>query len=756
MRSRSLAGLLCRKPFQPLPDMTLRSAAAALVLFAPGLAAAQAAQDLRLVAPDGQFVVVDRDAYGVPHISAPTETALFFGQGFAVAQDRLFQMEQFWRAATGRLAEIAGPAAVTQDKQARTVFYTPAERTAQFSALSPPVRSMMTAYVAGINAYIDSTAANPARYLPFEYTRPPLAQIGIERWDQNKLVAVLQLFMRRFGEIGGEELTRMAELDAQGAAWFETNRPVNDPAAPTTIRNGAAAAPTAPASLARYPAGVAAFAAQGSAAAQAIKADVDAALMGAGVPLSFGSFAAVVSAGRAEAGDPLLLGAPQMGAPAATTKAVTSEVELVGPNGLHIAGMTVPGIPGIIIGRTNGRAWTLTTGFTDNVDTYIETLTSASTYRYNGQSRPFEAIPETFRVLGGANQTDVHFRTVHGPVYFLNAQAGFAAAWRYSFWNRELDMVEAFYSIWRAESIGAFQAAAERVTMSFNLFYADDAGDIAFWHVGKYPVRPGSVDPRLPAMGDGSEEWVGEMAFAAQPQERNPSQGYYVNWNNKPAPWWPQGDNVTWAAGRGRAYNGVRFLDDALRAAGQVSFDELQNLTRVARTNGTYNEYPGTYQQVVELSTTCTRRAENVIPPGQSGFVNRAGVPSPNFADQWALYQSSTGTGDVLMKPFTFAGSITCTAGEDTPSEMGLSLSAPAPNPAAGRTAITLRLDAPSSVRVTVVDALGREVAVVQDGSLVAGDHRVSVDTRALPAGVYVVRAAVGARVVTRRLVVAR
>ena len=739
--------------------MTLRSASLPLLvlLLLPGLAAAQAAQDLTLVAPDGQSVVIDRDAYGVPHIAAPTETALFFGQGFAVAQDRLFQMETFWRAATGRLSEIQGAAALTQDKQVRTVYYTPAERQAQFTALSGPVQTMMTAYVAGINAYIDSTASNPAVYKPYEYTQLPLNQVGIERWDQDKLVAVLQLFMRRFGEIGGEELTRMAELDAQGAEWFEANRPINDPSAPTTIRVVLTASVThPPASLDRYPAGAVAFARAASEATQQIKAETDATLSGLGVPLKFGSFAAVVAPSLSESGHALLLGAPQMGAPAVNQKAVTSEVELTGPGGLHLAGMTVPGIPGIIIGRTAGRAWTLTTGYTDNVDTYLETLTSASTYSYGGQDLSFQPIQETFHVLGGAAESYTHLRTVHGPVYFQDPNNQFVAAWKYTFWKRELGMVEAFYAIWRAGSVDDFQAAAARVTMSFNLFYADDTGEVAYWHVGKYPVRPGTVDPRLPAMGDGSEEWVGEIPFAAQPQQRNPPQGFFVNWNNKPAPDWPQGDNVTWAPGRGHAYDGVTFLDAYLQSVGDISFEQLQQLPRVVRSNGTYDEYPGTYQQVIEFGDACTARAENVIPPGQSGFVDAAGVPSPNFADQWALYQSSTVDGDVVMKPFTYGGATVCTAGAEAPSGAGFGLSAPAPNPAVGRASLTMRLEAPSHVHVTLVDALGREVAVLADAAMAAGETPVSVATRALAPGVYVVRAVADGRVATRRLVVTR
>ena len=62
-------------------------------------------QDLNLTAPDGSAVTIERDSFGVPHISSATETGVFFGQGFAVAQDRLFQLEQHRRAAEGKLGE---------------------------------------------------------------------------------------------------------------------------------------------------------------------------------------------------------------------------------------------------------------------------------------------------------------------------------------------------------------------------------------------------------------------------------------------------------------------------------------------------------------------------------------------------------------------------------------------------------------------------------------------------------------------------
>ena len=731
--------------------MTLRFPLAALLLAAP-LVSAQTAQDVTLVATGGEAVTIDRDSYGVPHIQSSTEAGVFFGQGFATAQDRLFQMETFWRTALGRLAELQGPAALNQDRQIRTVYYTTAERQAQFAELSPRLQTMISAYVDGINAYIDSTGANPSAYLPVQY-----AQGGFqpERYSVDKAMAVMQFFIRRFGEIGGQELTRLAELQAQGPAWFEENRPVNDPTAPTTIEAGS----QAPRMSYSYdgPPVDPAVAAQVAADRDALTAS----LVEHGVPHKFGSFAAVISAAMTEAGRVLLLGAPQMGLPTVNAKAVTAEYELLvgsaGAGGLHVAGMSVPGIPGVIIGRTRGRAWTFTTGATDNTDTFTLTLGQPTaqgvpTYLYNGELRTAEAITTTINVAGGSPETYTSFRSVHGPVYQVDASNGRAYAFQYAFWERELEMAEALLDAWDAESIGAFQAAAARIPVSFNMFYADADQNIAFWHVGDYPIRPGDADPRLPLAGDGSQEWVGLTAFDQQPQSVNPSQGYFANWNNKPVAWWNQGDNIPWAEGRGRFYNGVTALKDHLESVGPISFEEVQELTRVVRTNAISQEYPGTYQQVVEFAPTGEVVAENVIPPGQSGFVNAAGAPSANFSDQWAFYQSSAGSGEITMKPFTFIAAPPVDA-EGGPDESGFGIRAVYPNPSSAGATVSFAAAGPA--RVELFDALGRRLAVLHDGP--GGlESTATVDASALAPGVYVIRLMSDGQRASRRFVVAR
>ncbi len=737
--------------------MRLRYALLPLLLVAAPAALAQQAADTTLTAPGGGTVAIDRDEYGVPAITADTEAAVFYGQGFAAAQDRLFQMEAFWRAATGRTAELnPTEEAIAFDQSIRTVFYTEAERQELFDALSEPVQTLLSSFVDGVNAYIALAQSDPDRFKPFEYTQPPFSLgVPIEQWDTDKVVAVMQFFMRRFGQIGGQELERLAELELFGEEWFAENRPVNDPSAPTTMEPNA---PGAAPAFAPY-----AGPAVDPAVAEQVAEDrrrLEAQLAAMEVPRKLGSFAAAVAGSRTESGNVLLLGAPQMGEPTDSTKAVTWESELLvgdaGSPALHVAGMTVPGIPGVIIGRNAGRAWTLTTGVSDNTDTFVEVTDAALTeYLYEGEFIPFETVTTTIDVFGGDPVEYTSLRTVHGPVYATDPEAQQAFSWQFTFWRQELDMVEAFYDVWKAESIDDFEAAGRRVPMSFNLFYADKAQNIAFWHVGFYPVRPGSADPRLPLLGTGEQEWAGIVAFDALPQETNPPKGYFVNWNNKPAAWWNHGDVTPWTDGAGRSYDGVTYLEDHLQENFPLTFEELQELTCVVRTNKAYPEYPGTYQQVLEFSRFGSY-AENLVPPGQSGFISTAGVRSPNFSDQWPLYESSAGECEPEMKPFTFLGRTPVSSEPGAGPVAAPVLRAAYPNPAADVLTVLWATPTAGDVRLDVVDLLGRTVAALADGEVPAGEHRASLQTGGLAAGVYVVRLTADGATQTRRLTVVR
>ena len=117
-------------------------------------AAAIAQQDGTLTVRGLQApVTIRRDAHGVAHIRAENEHDAWFGQGFAAAQDRLWQMEFDRRRAVGRWAEAAGTGALAGDRLARRLQLGPAAK-ADVAAMSEATRAMFEAYAAGVNAFL--------------------------------------------------------------------------------------------------------------------------------------------------------------------------------------------------------------------------------------------------------------------------------------------------------------------------------------------------------------------------------------------------------------------------------------------------------------------------------------------------------------------------------------------------------------------------------------------------------------------------
>ena len=107
-------------------------------------------------------MTITRDAYGVPNIRAGNDPDLWFGVGYAIAQDRLVQLELFRRATRGRLAEVLGPTRLQSDVVARRDYYRPAELQRMLNALPAALRARFDAYADGVNAYLARLKANPA------------------------------------------------------------------------------------------------------------------------------------------------------------------------------------------------------------------------------------------------------------------------------------------------------------------------------------------------------------------------------------------------------------------------------------------------------------------------------------------------------------------------------------------------------------------------------------------------------------------
>ncbi len=494
---------------------------------------------------DGVTARIYRDEWGIPHIFAPTNKALFEAYGYTVAEDRLVQLEEDRRAARGTLAEVFGSSYVEADEVARRDGYTDAELDAQFASINAEDQEIVNAYVDGINRYItDVVLADPGDKLPYEFK---VAGFTPAPWTNRDVIAFSAFMVRRFGEIGGDELKNQALLDdlvaahglTEGWAIFNDLTWVNDADSPVTVSPVGAPETPGLGSLAAQQAQLAVSGADTDMTAAAQLDNAKRLWASLGVPVKLGSYAWAIAPSKSANGSAMLFGGPQMGF---DTPPVIHEVQLKGGDGFDVMGMGFAGAPGVLIGRNEDIAWTSTTATGDNVDTYAETLCGPTSYMFNGYCTPMQVREETINVRNTVPETYTVMRTVHGPVIEIDTAKGVAYSQKRAHWMQEFTSgIPAFLGFDRAHSVADFTAAAKLIVTSHNFLYADKQGNIAYWQAGQVPVRPAGYDPRLPLPGTGEAEWPG--GILPMPVSVNPSSGWLANWNNKPVAWYPNPDN---------------------------------------------------------------------------------------------------------------------------------------------------------------------------------------------------------------------
>ena len=536
----------------------------------------------------GEPVKIVRDAYGVPHIVARTLAAASYGNGYAIAEDRIGQMDLNRRAARGEMAELVGASAVAADKETRLDGYTEAEREAQFGRLSADLRAMIEAYAEGVNAYLKDAQASGKKRMAANY---PGAARGLDLatirpWKVTDTVAIGQMMARRFGGDEGGELRNQLILTFLKSALKDEAYKIfndalwrNDPASPTTIPPGedgkkwhgkphwSSVNPTGPTGL-TSPTGPTALLRAADVVSQRERLALAERM---GLMTKWGSYCMAVSATRSVTGNAMLVGGPQMGF---RTPQIAHEVHLR-TDDVNVIGMGFPGIPGVLIGHNAHLAWSTTTGVNDQTDIFVETLhpTDNKQYRYKGQWRTMDERTETIQVRGGEPVTITCYRTVHGPVVQVDEKGRKAYSRMSSYWDKELDTFAAIGLMARAKTVSDFGKACSMIPTSHNWFCATQDGDIGFWFCGLSPIRAPGVDPRLPTPGEGGHEWRGFLPFDRMPSIINPKQGFVANWNNKPAVWWDNGDTPVW----GEVFHNGR-IAQLLAARRAISAQDLRDV----------------------------------------------------------------------------------------------------------------------------------------------------------------------------------
>lgn len=562
----------------------------------------------------GETVRIYRDRYGVPHVQAESMYGLFYGNGYAIAQDRLWQMEMYRRQARGEVAEVMGASALEQDKVARTEGYTEEELLAQMQQVPEEPRLSLEAFADGVNAWIEE--ARRTNQLP-----PQFAQNGIEPrpWRPTDSVAIGTMMSRRFGGVmaagdlrnyGFYQLLKARNKDL-APVWANDLLWIQDPTSPTTVppeddtRKAHTVDPRKTLErmrqhLATLPdIGLDAILpalrlASGEAQIEFARAH--------GLFTQLGSYAFLIHPKKSASGNAILVGAPQMGF---NLPHIAAEVHLVGA-GLNVMGMSFPGIPGVLIGMTPNGAWTFTSGVGDLVDVFIEKLNpdNPEQYWYKGQWRNFEKRTEVIKVKG-ANPVEITvYRSVHGPIVGFDRRNNLALAKAMAYWGSELNMIQTLYGFYRARTIQDFERAASFAPTSFNLHAVTKEGDIGYWYGGRVPIRAEGVDPRLPVMGTGEYDWRGFIPFEQMPKVINPKRGFIMNWNNKPAVWWENQDTPVWGA----IFRVYRLIDLANRKR-LLTVDDIKAMIRDI---GEYDEDAGKLLPV--MLSVIKRNEKNLTP----------------------------------------------------------------------------------------------------------------------------------------------
>jgi len=539
----------------------------------------------------GDRVTILRDAYGLPHVFASTRRGLFHGNGYAVAEDRLAQMDLYRRTARGEMAALVGPSAVAADRETRIDGYTEAEREEQLARLPASVREAMVAYAEGINAYRERLVASGER--PAVYGYPvPFDPAALRPWRPTDSIAIGQMMARRFGGSEGGELRNLLiftllQAGRKQDAWKLLNDVAwrNDPAAPTTIAPGEDGRSWHGKPHWAGPDGKVVALAKGASAeaARAAAEHLDqkerlALARRFGLLEKWGSYCIAVAGRKSAGGHAMLVGGPQMGF---RTPQIAHEVHLSGA-GLDVAGMGFAGIPGVLIGWNRDLAWSTTTGVNDQTDIFVETLDPAdpTRYRFKGAWRSMERREEVIEVAGAEPVRLEVMRTVHGPVVQVDKAKNLAYSRSATYWGREAETFAAIARFAEAKTVPEFGAACAQVTTSHNWFCASRSGDIGFWFCGLTPIRHPAVDPRLPTPGDGDREWRGILPFARMPHIVNPKSGWIANWNCKPAVWWDCYDTPAW----GEVWHSER-IRQLLAAKPRVSAEDLRNILLDIGTN---------------------------------------------------------------------------------------------------------------------------------------------------------------------------
>jgi penicillin amidase len=441
---------------------------------------------------------IRRDAHGIPHVAAADESAAYRGQGVVHATDRALQLLLMRILGQGRAAELldSGDAMVQVDLFFRRMNWCGGTQSV-LALLSAQTRRNLEAYCAGVNDVLQRKfpwefkllGYRPAPWLPEDcillarmigYLTLAQSQAEIERL----LVEMVQAGIPRPkleelfpGQLGGldvellKQVTLGARIVAPDILW--------EIAAPR--------------------------------------------------PLASNNW--VVAGSRTATGRPLLANDPHLEVNRLPN--VWCEVVLSW-NDRFVMGGSMPGLPGVLVGRNPDLAWGATYAFVDACDSWVERCRDGQYYRGDDDKwLPFRRREEEIRRRKGMPHKVVFYENDHGVLDGDPLHTGYYLATRWAPAEGGAGALEAVFKTACATSVEEGMQTLSQVESAWNWVLADKAGGIAYQMSGRTPQRREGVSGLVPLPGWLMEnDWQGFVAPAEMPQALNPPTGFIVTANN--------------------------------------------------------------------------------------------------------------------------------------------------------------------------------------------------------------------------------
>ena len=470
-------------------------------------------------------VSVIRDGQGVPHITAGSIEDLMFAQGYVTAQDRLWQMDIQRRYAAGELSEVLGGSTLETDIEQRILgLRQVASRAA--AGLNDRDRRYFEAYAHGVNAYIEQHRDS----LPLEFR---VLRYAPRAWavEDSFLIGTMMAQMLNHGQflVDLQREKMLGKLGPELYADLYVNRSFRDiPPGAREDQNLNAEDATDRRGRRGKPVTVAPPSTRHS-----LSSDSQLTTHDSQPDFIPGSNNWVVSGAHTESGKPLLSNDMHL---EHQLPNIWYETHLTAGE-FDVAGVTVPGLPFIVVGHNRRIAWGFTNINPDVQDVFIETFNERGEYQTpTGWQKP-DVRREQVRIKDGNDTSLEVLTTRHGPIVtelVKNEKRRIALKW--ALYDSGA-MTFPFYEVNAAQNWDEFRAAfAKFGGPGQNAVYADIDGHIGYQSTGRVPLRMAG-DGSLPVNGsDDGHEWTGYIAWDKMPRVFDPPDGVIATANGRITP----------------------------------------------------------------------------------------------------------------------------------------------------------------------------------------------------------------------------